>query len=687
MRKLRWALFAVLAVAAIVLAACAPAATPTAAPTDEPEVVVTETAVPGPDTVIICMAQEPDTLYSMVSTMAVSVQVQYAFAGRGWTPDRAFFYETQLLVNNEFPSFENGGAEVVDDVMSVTYKYKPEITWSDGEPFSVDDILFTRDTVLDPDSGASTRGILDQMVFEKVDDFTLKVTYPKGVKDPLYFLPPFGNGSSIGGIILPQHVLESMAPADIPNSDYSRKPNPVLGPYEIVEWTAGDNIALKAVDNWWGGEVKTPNLIYRFIGDTNQLLASVLSGECDHATSDGLQLTQLPFIQQSGDQGLLKYTAIPSTVWEHIDMQTWADPDVNPGIEADSIPYFADVRTRMAIAYGTNRQQMTEQILYGEVQPLSSFLPSDHWAWNAETDGSYAYDPEQAKALLAEVGWADADGDGTLENAAAISGEFSCGRGDWTVPAGTQFQLDFHTTTGNAMREQMFAIFQSNMADIGITLNQAFLPASVWFADDGPLSTRTFQIGEYAFVAGADPGYLSTYAGINVYQVPDDSPEAAEGKTGPFVTADKVLAANPDILTDLGVDEFTFKFGLDGDAADPATLTFDKTRLPEGYALLYRHVIPTEFNGFTGSNYPGWCNEAATQALFDGENVLDPQDRLPYYLEVQKLFAEDVPTVPLFQRVEVEATVVDLCGPARGPSNYVSWNVETWFFSPGGSCE
>jgi peptide/nickel transport system substrate-binding protein len=682
MRKMRWALFAVLAIAGIVLAACQTAAPTATEPAGEETVAPDVTPEPiTQDTIIICMAQEPDTLYSLASTMAVSVQVQHAYGVRGAMPDRAFFYETQMLVNNEFPSFENGGATLEDNVLSVTFKYKPEMKWSDGTAFTVDDVIFTRDTVIDPDSGASSRGILDQLTLEKVDDYTLKVTYPEGIKDPLYFLPLFGGPQSTGSsVVLPKHTLEGMAPVDIITSDYARQPNPVLGPYEVVEWTAGDNITLKAVENWWGGEVKTPNLVYRFITDTNQLLASVLSGECDHATSDGLQLTQLPFIQQSGDQGLLNYTAIPSTVWEHIDMNTWPNED---GVEADGVPYFADLRVRQAVAYGTNRQQMTEEILYGEVQPLSSFLPSDHWAWNAETDGSYAYDPEQAKALLAEAGWADGDGNGVLEASAAITGEYSCGRGDWTVPAGSEFVVDFHTTTGNAMREQMFAIFQSNMADIGLQINNAFVPASVWFADDGPLYHRTYQIGEFAWVAGADPSYLATYGGINIYQVPEG---VASSPTGNFVTADQVLAANPDILTDLGVDEMTFKWGTKGDASDNTARTIDGSLFPEGYDLIYAAPIPTSWNNYTGSNNPAWCNEAATQALWDGDNVLDPKDRLPYFLTAQKLFADDVPVVPLFQRVEVEASVVDLCGPARGPSNYVAWNVETWFFQEGG-CE
>ena len=189
-----------------------------------------ETPEPPPqDTLIICMSQEPDSLYTVNSNMAVTTQVWHAADPRGWINDRGYFYETQMLVDNEFPSFENGGAvidgEGSDAVLSVTYNFKPEIVWSDGEPFTVDDILYTREVILDDESGAVTRGTLDQQTFEKIDDNTLKVTYPPGVLDPTYFLPPLSsvNGTSAP---LPEHTLSDLTPAEILEADYARLPKP-----------------------------------------------------------------------------------------------------------------------------------------------------------------------------------------------------------------------------------------------------------------------------------------------------------------------------------------------------------------------------------------------------------------------------------------------------------------------------
>lgn len=631
--------------------------------------IVTATPEPPPekDTIIVCMSQEPDSLYAVATNMAVSTIVLHSADSNGWYVDRGFFYESAALVDGEFPSFDNGDAVIEGEgseaVLSVTYRFRDDITWSDGEPFTVDDIIYTREVVIDPDSGAVTRGILDQMTFEKVDDYTLKVTYPPGVLDPLYFLPPLSGIESGGSWTLPEHVLSEMTPAEITTSEYARLPNPVLGPYQFVEWVEGDNIRLEAVDGWWGGEVRTPNVVFRIITDTNQLLASLLSGECDFGTNDGLQLTQLPFIQQSAEQGLIAYDAVAGTTWEHIDFNT-APPE---NAEAGGLPFFADKRVRQAVAYGTNRLEMTEQILYGEVEPLDSYLPASHWAYNPEVTGKYPYDPDQARALLEEAGWVDADGDGVREASGDLSGEYSCGRGTWSIPDGTEFEVSFHTTTGNAMREQLSTLFQAHMADIGLQINLDLLPASVWFADDGPLFTRTYQIGEFAWVAGPDPSGVFTYLGQNVYKTPD----------GQFLAAENALAADAELesaLAAAGLSRQDLLFGR-----------LTEEQLPEGYSLAKAEQIPNEEDDWEGGNNLTWCNTEADQLIFDADNVIDPQDRIPFFLEFQLIFAEEVPSLPLFQRVNVDAYAVDLCGPDLGPANFQTWNIETWYFAD--SCE
>ncbi|NDJ52074.1 MAG: peptide ABC transporter substrate-binding protein [Chloroflexi bacterium] len=651
-------------------------------------VEVTEEATEAPvqDTIIVCMSQEPDSLYGLNSNMFVTSMVLQAADPSGWINDRGFFYETYMLVDNEFPTFEGsaGGIAEIEGtgseaVLSVTFNFKPEITWSDGTPFTVNDIIYTQDVVLDPDSGAVSRGGLDTITLEAIDDHTLKVTYDAGLLSPLYFQPPLSTVNGTGGAPLPQHILGDLLPSEILEQDWVRLPNPVLGPYEYVEWIEGDRIVMQAVDGWWGGEVATPNLIFRFISDTNALLAATLAGECDYATSDGLQLTQVPFIQQSADQGLIRYDAIPGTVWEHIDFNV--APREDGSTQLNGLALFADLRVRQAIAYGTNRLEMTESILFGEVDPLTSYLPSDHWAYNPDTAEYYPFDPDQAIALLAEAGWEDADGNGVVEATSDLSGEYSCGRGSWTVPAGSELEATFHTTSGNAMREQLSTLFQASMADIGFQVNIDLLPASVWFGapPDGPLRARTYQIGEFAWVSDPDPGALFLYAGENVYRTPD----------GEFLAAGNLIEAYPELESEVTLPGAGWSQGA-FDENLRSFLSFGRPeagQLPDGFEVVQNENIPDPYDDYEGGNRLGWCNTEATQLLWDGSNVLTPEERLPFYQDFQIVFAEDLPSLPLFQRLVVEAYSPNLCGPEVGPANLTTWNIHTWTFDESGACE
>jgi peptide/nickel transport system substrate-binding protein len=258
---------------------------------------------------------------------------------------------------------------------------------------------------------------------------------------------------------------------------------------------------------------------------------------------------------------------------------------------------------------------MTEEILYGETEPMQSWIPTDSWAFNPDVK-QYPYDPEQAKALLASVGFEDKDGDGILE-AYGYSGTHPDGEA-WEIPDGTPFEISFNTTTGNAMREALSQIFQANMADIGVNVSLDLLPASVYFADDGPLFQRRFDICEYAWVSDPNPGGDTLWIGVDILD--------AEGNV---------------IITE---------------------------------------QIPDETDDWQGQNHDGWVHEEASYLIFNANNTLRQSERIPYYHAQQLIFMEEVPTMPLFQRVEVTGFAPDLKGWEMGPSNYVTWNLHEWYF-------
>lgn len=575
------------------------------------EVPVEVTVAPPPpepalvkDTLVVCMSQEPDTLYLVTSNMAVQRDVYNAYMDRAAGSDTAYWFYTELL--ERLPTLEDGDAVLIGEEgpegqLEMTYKVKPGITWHDGEPLTAEDFLYSYEVQMDPESGVVSRGTLEKIEkFEVIDDLTFKITLKKGLMDPMY-------GPYYALEPLPKHALGDMAPAEIIDSEYSRTGYPGLGPFVFEEWVAGDHISFTRNENYHQDGPNFERAVYRFIPDTNALMAALIAGDCDVATSDGLQVTNLPFLQQAKAQDLVDYHAQASTVWEHFDMNQWPWDD--------RLPWFAKTEVRQAVGFGTNRLQMTEQILYGEVVPMPSWIPADSWAFNPEVK-EYAYDPESAKELLASVGFEDKDSDGVVE-AYGYSGTYADGT-EWSIPDGTPFEVSFNTTTGNAMREALSQIFQANMADIGIKVSLDLLPASVFFADDGPLSQRRFDIAEYAWVSDPNPGGDTLWVGVDIFN------EAGE--------------------------------------------------------KIYPEQIPSEADDWDGQNYDGWAHEEASQLIFDANNKIRQSERIPLYAEQQIIFMEELPTLPLFQRVEVTGYGPDLQGVQKGPSNYVTWNIHEWYF-------
>src|SRR5699024_6176338 len=103
----------------------------------------------------------------------------------------------------EVPSQDNGGLN--DDLTELTLHLMEDVVWSDGEPFTADDVVFTIEWVQNPENNA-----VDQTTFEPiegaeaVDDHTVKVTFK--ASNPLWFTPFTGTST---GIVYPKHVLEA----------------------------------------------------------------------------------------------------------------------------------------------------------------------------------------------------------------------------------------------------------------------------------------------------------------------------------------------------------------------------------------------------------------------------------------------------------------------------------------------
>lgn len=105
---------------------------------------------------------------------------------------------------------------------------------------------------------------------------------------------------------------------------------------------------------------------------------------------------------------------------------------------------------------------------------------------------------------------------------------------------------------------------------------------------------------------------------------------------------------------------------------------------PGGQTLYACNQIPTPRNNWEGQNYMGWCNQEASDAIVLANNTLDRDERIAAYDIVQKNFADEMVSLPLFQRAEAEAWGINLDGLRVDPTEYATASAASWSLADGG---
>jgi peptide/nickel transport system substrate-binding protein len=587
-----------------------PAAEATEA-TEEPAAEATEPAAEEPaagdKTIILGYNQFPDTLFTLASQSSMTSQVVQFFQPGCVT---LLDYEFQPVCFDELPSLDNGGlvsetvtinpADISDEnpvlingevitsgaelgteplelpQLTARWTLKDGIAWQDGTPMTAEDFAFTYQLQTSPDVPVATTFTADRTVaIEAVDEKTIQWQGIPGFVDPTYVTNFVIDNSSYN--VLPKHVFESVAPGDMVNQDFATLPV-AYGPFQIAEYLPQESITFERNPEYWRaseGLPKVDSVIIKFLSDEDQVLAQLESGDIDIGGTIGLTLNSADTLDEWQEAGTHDVQYVPATVWEHIDM----------AIErGDGQPsFFDDVRVRQAMAYGINRQQIVDEVLGGRTVVMNAFQPEDYWAFPADGElNEYAYDPEQATALLAEAGWTPG-ADGILEK------------------EGRRFSIQFFTTEGNRTREQVAQIIQAQLQEIGIEMELNFVPATeVLFknGEDGILQGRRYDMAMYAWIAGVEPS-------ANLY-----------------------LCSQ----------------------------------------------VPTAENNWAGQNPPAYCNEEYDAVTNQVYNLLEREDRTPLLIESMKIFNRDIPTLPLYQRVQIAAFRTGVTGVEINPSTYVDFS-------------
>lgn len=251
----------------------------------------------------------------------------------------------------------------------VTFTIREDATFHDGTPVTADDVVASLSRIMDPESTLAKTALLSTGTVT-ADGNVVTVTTDE----------PFGPlENSLANIAI-------LAKADIDNPDNFKETANGSGPYTFVSYE-GDDITLAANEDYWGGAPEIGEVILRYIADADARYNALVAGQVDIATRVGPN-----YVSQIASNSDFR-------------VETVSPPSQIVVISQHNGP-LADVRIRQALAYAVDREAIADGIMQGVNGVAGNGIPTtlDSYEPSAET---FAYDPEKAKALLAEAGVAD----------------------------------------------------------------------------------------------------------------------------------------------------------------------------------------------------------------------------------------------------------------------------------------
>ncbi len=309
----------------------------------------------------------------------------------------------------------------------VTFRLRDDVRWHDGQPVTAEDVKFTFDLAKNPESASLLEAAFLTMIESAtvIDPRTIRFDFVAPHSQPLeaFVWPP-----------LPRHRLQDVAPAELGQAPFNREPVG-SGPYRFVSWDAGQRLTLEANPDFpqaLGGRPYLDRVVFRIVPESTTRLTELLTGAID------VNYSVLPDeAQQIQNQRGVELRHYPGRRFTYLGWNNEREP-------------FRDPRVRRALAMAIDRQQMVDALLFGYGEPAAGMIPP--WSPLYAGIDPLPYDPEGARRLLAEAGWADANGDGIVER------------------AGQPLRFNLMVNTANRLYQDVATVLQQQFRQIGVDM-------------------------------------------------------------------------------------------------------------------------------------------------------------------------------------------------------------------------
>ena len=389
----------------------------------------------------------------------------------------------------EIPTPENGG--FAEDLMSITWKLKEGLRWSDGSDLTADDVVFTWRYCVDGETGCTSESSFDGIAsVEAVDNLSVKVTF----EAPTPY--PYSAFVSTGVPIISRAQFGECIGAAAATCDAQNTAPLGTGPYRIIDFKV-NNQAVYERNPFYRGE--TPyfdRVVLKGGGDADSAARAVLeNGEADYAWNVQVEPEILTEMEEQGRGKVV--SAFASLVERIVVNQTNPDPELGEDrseyLDGQSPHPFLSFRPiRQAMSMTIDRGRISEELYGFAGEPTCNLVTGPPRYVSTANNGCLSQDIEGAKKLLDDNGVVDTDGDGVREY------------------EGVPLRIRYQTST-NSIRQDTQALVSDWWLQIGIETEFVDHEASVFFGgypvDDKEASYRRFfaDVQMYASETGIDP--------------------------------------------------------------------------------------------------------------------------------------------------------------------------------------
>jgi peptide/nickel transport system substrate-binding protein len=317
--------------------------------------------------------------------------------------------------------------EAAADGRTFTLHLRPGVTWSDGEPFTSADVLFTLQAVFDPKSESV---VANQLT---VAGKPIAAMAPDRQTVVLTFPAPSGPGLRLFDalVILPKHKLEgALKDGTFLNAwNSATAPSEIVGtgPFVLREYVPGQRIVLDRNPRYWRKAADGTQLPYldrlvlQLVPDQDAELLRLQSGDIDMTQSE-LRPDDYVGVRRAEDQGKLKVVELgvgtdADAFWFRLKPEAWKK---DPRFAFVTRPEF-----RQAISYAVDREAFAENVFLGAAVPIWGPITPGNRIWFSPNVLRYPHDMNKAKDLLKGIGLEDRDGNGVVEDAQGHEARFT----------------------------------------------------------------------------------------------------------------------------------------------------------------------------------------------------------------------------------------------------------------------